>query len=144
LHPVGSIYMSTSATNPTNLFGGTWVAWGAGRVPVGFSGGDGNFNSSEKTGGSKTINIEHNHGLSNARAAVGRADSSLSTMSYTSGGNPHNVYFDREFSYYGGISGGSKHATDTSLIYGNTNNGGSTAASVLQPYITCYMWKRTA
>lgn len=144
LHPVGSIYMSTSATNPTNLFGGTWVAWGAGRVPVGFNGGDGNFNSSEKTGGSKTINIEHNHGLSNARAAVGRADSSLSTMSYTSGGNPHNVYFDREFSYYGGISGGSKHATDTSLIYGNTNNGGSTAASVLQPYITCYMWKRTA
>lgn len=144
LHPVGSIYMSTSATNPTNLFGGTWVAWGAGRVPVGFSGGDGNFNSSEKTGGSKTINIEHNHGLSNARAAVGRADSSLSTMSYTSGGNPHNVYFDREFSYYGGISGVSKHATDTSLIYGNTNNGGSTAASVLQPYITCYMWKRTA
>ena len=144
LHPVGSIYMSTSATNPTNLFGGTWVAWGAGRVPVGFSGGDGNFNSSEKTGGSKTINIEHNHGLSNARAAVGRADSSLSTMSYTSGGNPHNVYFDREFSYYGGISGGSKHATDTAKIYGNTNNGGPTAASVLQPYITCYMWKRTA
>lgn len=143
-YPVGSIYMSTNATNPTNLFGGTWVAWGAGRVPVGFNGGDGNFNSSEKTGGSKTINIEHNHGLSNARAAVGRADSSLSTMSYTSGGNPHNVYFDREFSYYGGISGGSKHATDTSLIYGNTNNGGSTSASVLQPYITCYMWKRTA
>ena len=143
-YPVGSIYMSTNATTPTNLFGGTWVAWGAGRIPVGFNGGDGNFNSSEKTGGSKTINIEHNHGLSNARAAVGRADSSLSTMSYTSGGNPHNVYFDREFSYYGGISGGSKHATDTSLIYGNTNNGGSTSASVLQPYITCYMWKRTA
>lgn len=144
IYPVGSIYMSAKEGNPALLFGGTWVAWGAGRVPVGFNGSDGNFNSSEKTGGSKTINIQHNHGLSNARAAVGRADSSLSTMSYTSGGNPHNVYFDREFSYYGGISGGSKHATDTSLIYGNTNNGGSTAASVLQPYIVCYMWKRTA
>lgn len=144
IYPVGSIYMSANEGNPALLFGGTWVAWGAGRVPVGFNGSDGNFNSSEKTGGSKTINIQHNHGLSNARAAVGRADSSLSTMSYTSGGNPHNVYFDREFSYYGGISGGSKHATDTSLIYGNTNNGGSTAASVLQPYIVCYMWKRTA
>lgn len=144
IYPVGSIYMSAKEGNPALLFGGTWVAWGAGRVPVGFNGSDGNFNSSEKTGGSKTINIQHNHGLSNARAAVGRADSSLSTMSYTSGGNPHNVYFDREFSYYGGISDGSKHATDTSLIYGNTNNGGSTAASVLQPYIVCYMWKRTA
>lgn len=144
IYPVGSIYMSAKEGNPALLFGGTWVAWGAGRVPVGFNGSDGNFNSSEKTGGSKTINIQHNHGLSNARAAVGRADSSLATMSYTSGGNPHNVYFDREFSYYGGISGGSKHATDTSLIYGNTNDGGSTAASVLQPYIVCYMWKRTA
>lgn len=143
-YPVGSIYMSTSALNPTNFFGGTWVAWGSGRVPVGVNRNDTNFNDIEKTGGSKTINIQHNHGLSNARAAVGRADSSLATMSYTSGGNPHNVYFDREFSYYGGISGGSKHATDTSLIYGNTNDGGSTAASVLQPYITCYMWKRTA
>ena len=144
IYPVGSIYMSTNSTNPTNLFGGTWVAWGAGRVPVGFNGGDGNFNSSEKTGGSKTINIQHNHGLSNARAAVGRADSSTSTISYTAGGNPHNVYFDREFSYWGGIAGVSKHATDTAKIYGNTDNGGSTAASVLQPYITCYMWKRTA
>lgn len=45
---------------------------------------------------------------------------------------------------WGGIAGVSKHATDTAMIYGNTNNGGSTAASVLQPYITCYMWKRTA
>lgn len=143
-YPVGSIYMSVNNTNPKDLFGGTWVAWGAGRVPVGFNGSDGNFNSSEKTGGSKTINIQHNHGLSNARAAVGRADSSTSTISYTAGGNPHNVYFDREFSYWGGIAGVSKHATDTAKIYGNTDNGGSTAASVLQPYITCYMWKRTA
>ena len=143
-YPVGSIYMSVNNTNPKDLFGGTWVAWGAGRVPVGFNGSDSNFNSSEKTGGSKTINIQHNHGLSNARAAVGRADSSTSTISYTAGGNPHNVYFDREFSYWGGIAGVSKHATDTAKIYGNTDNGGSTAASVLQPYITCYMWKRTA
>lgn len=143
-YPVGSIYMSVNNTNPKDLFGGTWVAWGAGRVPVGFNGSDGNFNSSEKTGGSKTINIQHNHGLSNARAAIGRADSSTSTISYTAGGNPHNVYFDREFSYWGGIAGVSKHATDTAKIYGNTDNGGSTAASVLQPYITCYMWKRTA
>lgn len=144
IYPVGSIYMSTSALNPTNFFGGTWVAWGSGRVPVGVNRNDTNFNDIEKTGGSKTINIQHNHGLSNARAAVGRADSSMSTMSYTSGGNPHNVYFDREFSYWGGIAGVSKHATDTAKIYGNTNDGGSTAASVLQPYITCYMWKRTA
>ncbi len=36
VYPVGSIYMSTVATNPGTLFGvGTWTAWGAGRVPLG-------------------------------------------------------------------------------------------------------------
>ncbi len=35
LHPIGSIYLSTAATNPGSIFGGTWTAWGAGRVPVG-------------------------------------------------------------------------------------------------------------
>lgn len=37
VYPVGSIYMSVKATNPGTLFGGTWVAWGSGRVPVRFS-----------------------------------------------------------------------------------------------------------
>jgi len=36
LHPVGSIYINaTNSTNPATLLGfGTWVAFGAGRVPV--------------------------------------------------------------------------------------------------------------
>ena len=38
LHPVGSIYINaTNSTNPGTLLGfGTWAAFGAGRVPVGF------------------------------------------------------------------------------------------------------------
>ena len=53
-YPIGSIYMSSSSTNPGTLFGGTWTAWGAGRVPVGFASGDSDFGTSEKTGGEKT------------------------------------------------------------------------------------------
>lgn len=34
MHPIGSIYMSVENINPSTLFGGTWVAWGSGRVPV--------------------------------------------------------------------------------------------------------------
>lgn len=28
MYPIGSIYMSTVQTNPTDFFGGEWVAWG--------------------------------------------------------------------------------------------------------------------
>ena len=53
-YPIGSIYLSVKSTNPSSLFGGTWVAWGTGRVPVGIDTGDSNFNSVEKTGGANT------------------------------------------------------------------------------------------
>ena len=52
IYPVGSIYMSVNNTNPSNLFGGTWAAWGAGRVPVGVNASDSDFSTVEKTGGS--------------------------------------------------------------------------------------------
>ena len=45
--------MSVNSTNPTNLFGGTWVTWGAGRVPVGIDTSQTEFASVEKTGGEK-------------------------------------------------------------------------------------------
>ena len=31
MYPVGSIYMSVDSTNPSALFGGTWVAWRSGK-----------------------------------------------------------------------------------------------------------------
>ena len=54
IYPIGSIYMSTSNTNPGTMFGGTWVAWGSGKVPVGVDADNGNFNTVEKTGGALT------------------------------------------------------------------------------------------
>lgn len=143
-YPINSIYMSTSSTNPKDLFGGTWVAWGTGRVPIGVNTSDGNFNTVEKTGGSKTVNSSHIHGLSDARAGVGRSSTDINTISYVNGGNPHNVVYDRRLNVAPGIAGGSFAAIDTAKIYGNTDSGGSTTLSILPPYITCYMWKRIA
>lgn len=47
IYPVGSIYMSVNNTDPGTLFGGTWEAWGTGRVPVGVDSGDSDFSASE-------------------------------------------------------------------------------------------------
>ena len=121
IYPVGSIYMSVNSTNPKNLFGGTWVAWGTGRVPVGIDTSQTEFASVEKTGGEKTHKLkvsempEHEHGLVNAND--GGYDMGFS-IKYQARGYEGNFY--------------------------TTSRGGSEAHNNLQPYITCYMWKRTA
>lgn len=124
VHPVGDIYMTTVSTNPGSRFGGTWVAWGSGRVPVGVNTGDSSFSSVERTGGAKTHTLtvrempSHQHNIFDIAVqkreatgwnfideAVGRWENVLKTTESAGGGSSHNN---------------------------------------LQPYITCYMWKRTA
>lgn len=53
IYPVGSIYMSVNSANPSTLFGGTWVSWGSGRVPVGVDATQTEFDVVEETGGEK-------------------------------------------------------------------------------------------
>jgi microcystin-dependent protein len=53
--PVGSIFISTVATDPATLLGGgTWVAFGTGRVLVGIDAGQTEFDTVLETGGAKT------------------------------------------------------------------------------------------
>ena len=64
LYPVGSIYTNaTNSTNPATLLGfGTWIAFGAGRVPVGFDAGNTLFDTAEETGGSAdAVVVSHTH-----------------------------------------------------------------------------------
>lgn len=57
-HPIGSIEINISGANPSTYLGGTWIAWGTGKVPVGVNTNDTDFNTVEKTGGSKTISYK--------------------------------------------------------------------------------------
>jgi hypothetical protein len=63
VYPVGSIYTSTTATNPGTTFGfGTWAAFGAGKVLVGQDTGDAAFDVLEETGGNKDATLpSHTH-----------------------------------------------------------------------------------
>lgn len=140
VYPIGSIYMSVSPTNPGSLFGGTWKAWGAGRVPVGVNANDKDFKNVEQEGGVKDAELPwHNHGLFSGSIGpfgvdgfVGGDASSLQPS------DPH----DSKNGYLFTISRGDEKYTDRNRA--KTSSAGESAASNLQPYITCYMWKRTA
>lgn len=140
IYPVGSIYISVNSTNPAYLFGGTWTAWGSGRVPVGINTSDSSFSTVEKTGGEKTHTLtvsempSHTH-IQNAHTHALKVTGDDSVA--LSGANPSDKgyvyrYYDKK-----GVATNSTTAT-------NQNTGGGSAHNNLQPYITCYMWKRTA
>ena len=138
IYPVGSIYMSVKSTNPGSLFGGTWVQWGAGRVPVGMgSNGTTNYTTVEETGGAES----HSHGARGSLHADIWLDwinnqNSFVMKSSGNGGFTGNRYTRSAGNDY---SLGSRGIGDSVMVEGSTAN-----ADSRQPYITCYMWKRTA
>jgi hypothetical protein len=137
LHPVGSIYTSTSATNPGTSFGfGTWVAYGAGRVLIG----DGGGYSAGATGGSAdAVVVSHNHTASSSVTDPGHAhtyDRPLGQVGYTQGGS-------QSVPYPSSTSTGSAF-TSITVTTTNTAAGVSGTNANLQPYVVVYMWNRTA
>lgn len=156
MYPVGSIYMSVNATNPSTYFGGTWVAWGAGRVPVGINTSDSNFNTVEKTGGAATVTLTtaqmpaHTHTFTGSSATTSSKGAHTHNIGRdTDGGSGSSRYtvHSAGVSGAGGTSPTSSAGAHTHTVTANgtnANTGGGGAHSNLQPYIVCYMWKRTA
>ena len=131
-YPVGSIYMNANvATNPATLLGfGTWTAFGAGRMPVGYSSGDSLFGTAGNTGGSRDATLpSHTHTITDP----GHNHS----MSVTSGG------LGGQDSPTRALAGSTTTGTSTTGI--SINSAGTSATDAnLPPYITVYMWQRTA
>ena len=126
IYPVGAIFMSTVNTNPSVYLGGTWVSWGTGRVPVAVDPNDTAFNTVEKTGGEKTHTLTINEIPSHTHQYTETYDSIHTQITAGSG---------------------STFLEIQNMLTRNSNTtsaGGGTAHNNLQPYITCYMFKRTA
>jgi len=143
LYPVGSIYTNAAVdTNPATLLGfGTWVAFGAGRVPVGQDTGDVLFDVLQETGGSKdAVVVSHTHNLSSAGAHTHSVDiqqlNSNSDVGYgriaTGGAWPEGVIPDITTS----AASDHTHTVASAGVSGTNAN--------LPPYIVVKMWRRTA
>lgn len=176
-NPVGTIRMTTTNVNPSSYLGGTWVAWGSGRVPVGVDTEDSSFNAVEKMGGSKTHAItasempSHNHSVNLTAVSGGNHSHTFSGSTNNTGAHTHSndslIYWGSNGDGVNGstntgwrvsIKDSSSAGAHTHTFNGSTNNtgahthnvsgntgssGSGTAMSLVQPYITCYMWKRT-
>lgn len=169
---VGKLIFDTKNVNPATYLGfGTWQLWGAGRVPVGINTNDGNFNTVEKTGGNKAVDISHKHTIAShnhggntgsttltvdqipSHSHIKYAFGSWGSSSYNRtrigagvyiGKDQGNPQYEDETNDTTGKTGGGKGHIHTIAGSGQqtTRSGGSTSVSLLQPYITCYIWKR--
>jgi hypothetical protein len=174
LYPVGSIYINaTDNTNPATLFGfGTWSAFGAGRVPVGFDSSNALFDTASETGGSyDAVLVSHNHTGTTGNITADHSHTFSGTTD-TQGNHqhviPHNYDSGSAGDYISGNDGDNNmpgNASPTAFAgshahnYSGTTSGvssnhqhpfttstqGSSATNAnIQPYITVYMWRRTA
>ena len=124
--PIGSVFLTVSATAPATLLGGgTWVAFGTGRVLVGIDAAQTEFDTVEETGGAKTHTLQtteipaHTHVVTSQTATTGSATS-----------------------YEHGVLDTSSAEAEATEVTGST--GGGLAHNNLQPYIVVRMYKRTA
>ena len=119
-YPVGAIYMSANSTNPQNLFGGTWV-----QIKDRFLLAAGTTYKAGATGGEATHTLtvdeipNHQHVL----WYPNEGGEQSAAIGYPEAGSKNTWY--AEASKTGGAGGGAAH-----------NN--------MPPYLSVYVWKRTA
>ena len=165
IYPVGSIYMSVNDTNPATFLGGTWVRWGQGRVPVGVKEDDDDFKTPEKEDGEKKHQLITSEMPNHRHKGQYSATNTYTDHAQTPTDPPspvimvdqgtrevevqYNVVKDNVSStpYHSSGSGPINdifYSYKVTSTYGVADDGGDIPHNNLQPYITCYMWKRTA
>jgi hypothetical protein len=133
--PVGKVEMTLVNTAP---FYGTWQLIGAGRTLVGVDTADTDFATPNKTGGTKTQVLS---------AQIGAVNNGPEKLGYVLGpalADPADITYT--------VAGASATSTKpTNVNHGTRVFAGDTSSSpkrkdpsLVQPYLTCYIWQRTA
>ncbi|MCR1842502.1 phage baseplate protein [Murimonas intestini] len=90
-HPVGSLYLTVTNTNPGTLLGGTWERYGNGKVLMGVDENQTEFNTPAKTGGAKTVSLSHSHTVTSHAHSVGGHAHSINGHSHTVNNHGHSM-----------------------------------------------------
>ena len=136
-YPVGSIYISTSGTNPSTIYGGTWERYGQGKTLVGLNESETEFSTVNKIGGEKTHTLtvnempSHNHDF--------RYSTDNAVTFYNAGVGKDGTYTGDNF-----LGFSNSVSLFASYVVVLSNTGSSQTHNNLQPYITVYMWKRVS
>lgn len=126
VYPVGSIYMSVNNVSPQTFLGGTWE-----QIQDTFLLAAGQNHTAGDTGGEETHALtvdempSHNHNYAPYVGSVG-----------WSGSSPYNVLKANNTDGY--------TQTNADGYMTSFNKGGGQAHNNMPPYLTVYMWKRTA
>jgi hypothetical protein len=138
MYPVDSIYISTNSTSPASLYGGSWERYGKGRTLVSVNESDTDFTAG-KTGGSKTHEVRVRLGNIYGLAGVS-SKNNLSGIS-VDGGKTYSGFTN----FNGRQTVESARGMDGSFgpmqveYYAAIGN-----LPTLDPYVSVYIWRRTA
>ena len=132
IYPIGSIYISVNSTNPSSLFGGTWV-----QIKDTFLLACGSNYSAGSTGGEASHTLVENE--------LPKIDGHINLHGQEHGTHVYNV----SGHFYGTQINGMYQTTgQTNGAYSQQSVGyrfgGNGAHNNMPPYLAVYMWKRTA
>lgn len=160
--PIGSVYMQYTSADPATLFGGTWIRFAKGKMPISLDEADIDFDTPGETGGLKSKALTANQITPHTHApgtyvtgSGGGHDHGPGTFVFTrkaaagtqAGASSGNTTAATD----GQITGRSGTAADHSHGVQGESGDGSTAGGLgnavvdrMPPYVAVYMWRRTA